>query len=319
MKFSSSASSYLSAFYLAGFYRAGFCLRWVTLLLVFSCAGYLQAQSSISSDASAGSQTSPEAISGVGGQDSFPSVTGAGDESGRGRSGFRHDKSSFSNNSAGSAEWNPFVNDAYQMGMRSSRFGRGGIGGHPANLESLFQMSSKLSQDLDKGFGAGNSGAWGSALGVLPKLNQLERNGLKLPVDSPFGKFQFSYRDQLGQGANALGGIGRGSAQATFNSTGLKDDMLHFSATAMYGGAGSGMGGSSFGSGGATGAGSGMFSAGSMNGAGIGSGGPGGFSAGSMHSSMGEANGGMRGMGGEGGHGRSAEPVPSVSLRLTFK
>jgi hypothetical protein len=248
-----------------------------------------------------------------------------------GRRGSGHDKSSFSTDSPGSAEWNPFLNDAYRMGMRSSRFSSGGLGGHPANLESLFQMSSKLSQDLDKGLGAGNSGALGSALGVLPKLNQLERNGLKLPVDSPFGKFQFSYRDQLGQGPNAMGaGIGRGSAQASFNSTGLKDDMLHFSATAMFGGPGSGMGmgsgmgSSSFESGVGTGAGNGMFSTGNMNGAGIGSGGSGGFAAGSMHGamgsmgSMGDATGGMRGMGGQGGHGH-AEPGPSVSLKLTFK
>lgn len=189
------------------------------------------------------------------------------------------------------------------------------MGGRPENLESLFQMGGKLSQDLEKGFGAGNGGVVGTALGVLPKLNQMERNGLKLPVDSPLGQLQFAYRDQLGKGADAMGGgIGRGTAGATFNSTGLRNDMMHFSASAMFGGTGRGMGsgfgGGSFagtGSGGAGGDANGMFAIGGMNGAGIGSGSS--FGGGMTHG----------GMGGEGGHGHGAENGPSVSLKLTFK
>ena len=204
--------------------------------------------------------------------------------------------------------------------MRGGRFNSGGT-----NLESLFQMGSKLSQDVDKGLGAGNTGVVGTALGVLPKLNQWERNGLKLPMDSSLGKLQFVYRDHLGRGADAMGGgIGRGTAGATFQSTGLKNDMLRFSASTMFGGAGGGMG-SGFGSGSFVGPGSGglggdangMFSMGGMNGAGIGSG-TSGFSAGSMRGGMGDGAGGMRNMGGE-GHGRGAENGPSVSLKLTFK
>jgi hypothetical protein len=249
---------------------------WIGLLLIFCCAHFLGAQSADSSASWKSSQATPADIAGVGG-------------------------------------WNSFSSDLYRTGMhtamRGGRFNSGGT-----NLESRFEMGSKLSQDLDKGLGAGNTGALGTALGVLPKLTQWERNGLKLPVDSSLGKFQFAYRDQLGKGADAMGGgIGRGTAGATFNSTGLRDDMMRFSATAMFGGAGGGMGsggGGSFGataSGGAGGDANGMFSLGSMNGAGIGSGSS--FGGGSMHG----------GMGGESGHGHGAENGPSVSLKLTFK
>jgi len=283
----------------------------------------------------------PAAISGVGNQNASPFASSEAspivprnstrDESGLGGFEGGHNRGSFNETSSGSANWYNALTDAFRFGMRSSRFSGSG-GGHPPNLDSLFQMGSKFSEDAGKELGSGKSG---SPAGVLPDLSQVERNGLKLPVNSSAGKFQFSYRDRLGPGGNAMGGgIGRGSAQATFNSTGLKDDMLHFSATAMFGGAGSGMGssftgsgagGSSFGSGGAFGTGgqgNGMFSVGNMNGAGIGSG-SGGFSAGSMHGDMGgderDGAGGMHGMGGEGGRGHGAESGPSVSLKLTFK
>ena len=237
-----------------------------------------------------------------------------------------HSESGFGSRNGGTrgnaaSPWDRTVADAYQMGIRSARFG----GGTPEDLESLFEMASKMSGDLSKD--VGSNSAMGKALSVLPKLNQIERNGLKLPVSSSHGMFQFGYHDQFGLNGNAMGGgIGRGSAQATYSTSGLKDDMLHFSASAMFGGMGagmgSGMGGSSL-SGGAfssSGGANGMFSMGGMNGVGLGSG-SGSFSTGGMHGGgmgFGGPEGG--GMHGAGGHGKGgAENGPAVSLKLTFK
>jgi hypothetical protein len=204
------------------------------------------------------------------------------------------------------------------------------MSGRALDLDSLFRMTDRLSQDIAKGAGVDRNSAMGNVLGTIPRLDHMERNGLKVPVDSSIGKFQFSYRDVLGQGGNAMGGeIGRGSAQAAFQSKGLKDDMFHFSATAMYDGPGGGGRSSFLGSemsgmsGGSTEGGAGSPFSGGMNGAGIGSGGgamSGGMGGGSMHGAMG---GGA--MGGEAGGmhagnsgSRHGEPGPAVSLKLSF-
>jgi hypothetical protein len=209
----------------------------------------------------------------------------------------------------------------FDFGSGFGSGGRGGMNGRSLDLDSLFRMTDRLSQDIAKGASVDRNSAMGNVLGTIPKLDQMERNGLKLPVDSSLGKFQFSYRDVLGQGGNAMGGeIGRGSAQAAFQSKGLKDDMFHFSATAMYDGPGGGGRSSFLGSemsGGSAGGGAGSPFSGGMNGAGIGSGsGSGGFAGGgSMHGAMGGESGGMHAGNSGSRHG---EPGPSVSLKLSF-
>jgi hypothetical protein len=211
--------------------------------------------------------------------------------------------------------------------------GQGGMKGRSLDLDSLFRMTNRLSQDIAKGAGVDRNSATGNVLGAIPRLDQMERNGLKLPVDSSIGKFQFSYRDVLGQGGNAMGGeIGRGSAQAAFQSKGLRDDMFHFSATAMYEGPGGGgrssflgseMSGSSMGTGSGSPFSSGTYRAGIGSGSSFGSGGfgtGGSMGGGSMHGAMGGG-----GMGGESGGmhagnngSRHGEPAPAVSLKLSF-
>jgi hypothetical protein len=196
------------------------------------------------------------------------------------------------------------------------------MSGRALDLDSLFRMTDRLSQDIAKGAGVDRNSAMGNVLGTIPRLDHMERNGLKVPVDSSIGKFQFSYRDVLGQGGNAMGGeIGRGSAQAAFQSKGLKDDMFHFSATAMYDGPGGGARSSFLGSemnGSSTGPTSSSPFGSGMNGASIGSGG--GFAGGSMgggamHGAMGGEAGGMH----SGNSGsRRGEPAPAVSLKLSF-
>jgi hypothetical protein len=214
--------------------------------------------------------------------------------------------------------------------------GRGGMNGRPLDLDSLFRMTDRLSQDIAKGAGVDRNSATGNVLGAIPRLDQMERNGLKLPVDSSIGKFQFSYRDVLGQDGNAMGGeLGRGSAQAAFQSKGLKDDMFHFSATAMYDGPGGGgrssfmgseISGSSMGTGGGSPFSSGTYGAGIGSGSGSGSFAGGGFASGgfagggsmgggSMHGAMGGESGGLHAGNSGSRHG---EPAPAVSLKLSF-
>jgi hypothetical protein len=186
--------------------------------------------------------------------------------------------------------WNRLLLDAYLMGANAAR--SGGMSGHGMDLSSFMQEGSRLSQDLAQG----HDGALGSALGLMPKLEQVERGGLNFSQSSPMGQFRFTYRDFPGMGGGA--GVGLGSAQASYSS-GLKHDLMHFSATAGLGesmrnggfGAGvsgtSSFGSSSFGSDASSfGAGNGAF------GAGIGSG-PGGMS--SMSGTGHGAFGGMSG------------------------
>lgn len=242
-----------------------------------------------------------------------------------GMSGSAPDSGSFHDNSSNPSGWTRLLLDAFQMGMRSSRFSGSG-GARPVNLDSLFQMGSRVSQDLSSNSGIGESGWAGSALTMLPRLDRLEQTGVRMSENSAHGNFQFSYRDTLGRGGNAMGGeIGRGSAQATYSSPNLKNEMFHFSAAASFGGSGgAGMGagpdGSSFS------ARDGAVSFGSMNGAGIGSSSSGFMSGGmngSSHSSFGPAGsmddpgGGMKGPGG-GAKRSGGGSGPSVSLKLSF-
>jgi len=244
-----------------------------------------------------------------------------------------------SRQSGGNMLLNHLLMDAYQLGMRANQRSAGGSGNSGLDLSSLFQMGSQISSDL----GQGKSGVLGTALGVLLKLNQLSRSGFNLPLNSAAGRFQFSYKDQLGTGGNALGGgIGSGSAQASFTSRSLKNEMFHFSAAAMLGGVGggSGFGGggqSSFMGSGSESGGSGM-SFGSISGsngigAGIGSS-SGGFMRGASATGGGGMMGGGGGMmgggpgpgaGGQGHPGGGGDPKhsgsgsgPSLSLKLTF-
>lgn len=206
-------------------------------------------------------------------------------------------------------------------GIRSGamRQGPGGGGGQgQLNLDSLFRIADQWTQAASRSGGTGSG--LGTALNVLSRAERMRQAGLSLPFASTAGKFNFSYQDSIGHGSNAMGGeIGQGSAQASFNSRSFKNDLMHFSATASYGGMGMGGDGGSGGAtsfnqaGGASGHGSGgdgennPFSGGG-NGGGHGSG------------SMPPPSGGMGGMNmGNGGNHRSGTTAgPTVSLKLSF-
>jgi hypothetical protein len=280
-------------------------------LLFLAGAATLRAQSSPSSpaDSSVASTAGAAADSFTSANSDSPQLPTA--------SGFRPSSAAFTGNSPTTSQWNRLIADIFQLGMRSSHLGGGS---HGADLDSLFGSAGRLSQDLGKAVNANGDNAAGQALTAVSKLGQAGRGGVSVPVSSPVGRFQFSYKDQLGARGNAMGGdIGRGTAQATYNAAGLKNDLLRFSASAVYGGsAGSGFLGSSAMSTGSFSAGSfgSNSSFGNMYGAGIGSGFSNDSSRSFGDSQFGAAHGGPGSAGGMGKHGEATGPT--VSVKLSF-
>jgi hypothetical protein len=102
------------------------------------------------------------------------------------------------------------------------------------------------------------NGAHRAAPGDL-KLDQLTRGDLGMYLKSSVGSFRLSYRDALGARSNGMGGgVGQGSAGASFNSSTFGNGMFNLSAT------------STLGSGSTAGSSRSGFSSGSMNGSGHG-------------------------------------------------
>ncbi len=134
-------------------------------------------------------------------------------------------------------------------------------GGEPDDLESLFQGTNASSFGPGRGSGGvgpGMNGAHGSAPGDL-KLDQLTRGDLGMYLKSSVGSFRLSYRDALSARNNGMGGgVGQGSAGASFNSSTFGNGMFNFSANSMLG------------SGSTAGSSRGGFSSGSMSGRGHG-------------------------------------------------
>jgi len=297
-------------------------LRRFPILLVFSCIGFLspdflRAQGVVSADG--------QGASGIGGLDS----PRGGASSGSG-TGFNAPPSGFGqaggppNSSSSSATlWNHLLLDAFQFGIQSGNLSGGGDGlngggpgygsgpnrsgtGAPGNsidLNFLFRMASGVSSDL----AAGKSGTLHTALGILPKFNQLARGGLNLPFNSSFGSFRLSYQNLVsGVGNTKVARIGEGSPSASFDSSHFRAGKIDFSAAAML-------------SGGTMGGGSGMSAGMSSFG-----GQPGGTTSfgaqteggGPAGGSKGSQGGGPGGPGG--GNGGEKRPAASLSLRLSF-
>ena len=137
-------------------------------------------------------------------------------------------------------------------------------GGKSGDLESLFQGASGTNAPCfghsrgSGGVGPGMNGAHGSVPGDL-KLNQLTKGDLGMYLKSSVGSFHLSYRDALGARSNGMGGgVGQGSAGASFNSSIFGNGMFNLSANSMLG------------SGSTAGSSRGGFSSGSMGGQGHG-------------------------------------------------
>lgn len=159
-------------------------------------------------------------------------------------------------------------------------------GGNSGNLGSLFQLAGDVSRGLD----ASGHANLGTALGVLPTLNQLVRGGLSLPMSSSFGSFRLSYQSPLALGSmmgSRMMTNGYGSGLAAYQSPHARSGRVDFSASALMG----------MGSGGAS------SYRGGQNGG--------------MGGGMGQGGSGGHGPGGHGAGGQS-EPSASVSLHLSF-
>jgi hypothetical protein len=186
-------------------------------------------------------------------------------------SGSAHGRNAQRNASQGFSLWDRTLLDAGQHGggaraSRSStpggqpgspRTGLGSWGAESGDLESLFQGASGTNGPSfghsrgSGGVGPGMNGAHGSAPGDL-KLDQLTRGDLGMYLKSSGGSFRLSYRDALGARSNGMGGgVGQGSAGASFNSSTFGNGMFNLSANSMRGSgsmAGSSRGGFSSGS-----------------------------------------------------------------------
>jgi hypothetical protein len=168
-------------------------------------------------------------------------------------SGSDHGRGAPRNNSQGFSLWDRTPLDAAQhsggaRGSRSSALGgksgssRIGLaswgaesgsvrtdlipwGGEPVDLESLFRGTSASS------FGHGR----GSAPGDL-RLNQLTRGDLRMYLKSSAGSFRLSYQDAYRARSNGLGGgVGQGSAGASFYSPTFGNGIFNLSTTSMRG------------------------------------------------------------------------------------
>ncbi|HWA95466.1 MAG TPA: hypothetical protein VG844_12765 [Terracidiphilus sp.] len=113
------------------------------------------------------------------------------------------------------------------MNRRNSREGS------QFNLASLFQLAN----DASRGFSASGQTQLGSALRLLPALNQFTR-GISLPMNSSFGSFRLSYQSPLhfqGMNGTSLAVHGYGSGLADYESPHMHSGKLDFSASALMG------------------------------------------------------------------------------------
>jgi hypothetical protein len=87
---------------------------------------------------------------------------------------------------------------------------------------------------------AGARGNRGAAPGQMGQMNlgQFLHSMAGMNLNSSLGTFKMSYANGINGTANALGNVGRGSAQATF-TTPTFDGMFNFSAGAASGSGGS--------------------------------------------------------------------------------
>jgi hypothetical protein len=108
---------------------------------------------------------------------------------------------------------------------------------------SPFQGANGACFSCGLGAGAMTSGTMGNRgaglMGQPGQFNQMNlgpftRAAVGMNLGSSLGGFKMSYTNGLNGSANGAGGVGKGSAQATFNSSPF-DGMFNFSAGAMMG------------------------------------------------------------------------------------
>jgi len=265
-------------------------LSFAGLLCVFAvtlCAGILRAQDALPPDSPSPPAPAPESVpapaltpsptpapanlDAAPPANSSPSIPGLKPA----YSSLDHGPRAPRNTGPGFSFWESSPFDAiHQGGARSSRSstpgdnpgsprpGHGSWGSESGSQGFIFQGTSGPSFGPGQGFGGavpGMNGARGPAPGAL-KLDQLTRADLGIYMKSSMGNFRFTYQDALGARRNNLGGgVGQGSAGATFNSSTFGNGIFNLSAT------------STLGSGSMSGSSRGGFSVGPTSGAGRGS------------------------------------------------
>jgi len=171
-------------------------------------------------------------------------------------SGSAHARNAPRNVNQGFSLWDHSPLDAVQHGGGGRASRCSAMSGQPDDLQSLFKGTN--APGFGSGRGSGMNGVHGSAPGDL-KLNQLTRGDLGMYLKSSMGSFRLSYQEAFGSRSRGLGGgVGQGSAGASFNSSTFGNGIFNLSAI------------STLGYGSTAGSSRGGFSSGSMSGAGHG-------------------------------------------------
>jgi hypothetical protein len=202
----------------------------LTMLIVLASPGLIHAQSSPGNSADTQGQTAPLsapalANTATGGSGSAaatkPAIAGAVSGSG---SGLASDGSPASP----AIPWNQSLLDAFQPNGGPGRF----LGlADPTGTRVVLTAAGR-------GTGVRFGGRpQGKPKPVIPNLNQLTRQGMNLRFNSPAGSFRLTYREVFGPRTNALGGgMGMGTAAATYTTSNVGGTLVNFSAAAFMGG-----------------------------------------------------------------------------------
>jgi hypothetical protein len=126
--------------------------------------------------------------------------------------------------------WDRSAAGRFKPGSRGPQISA--TGGHLTDTASLFQPSGTPNALS----GLRGAGINGPPLLSMQKLNQLNSQQMNLRFNSSAGSFRFTYREVFGARANSVGGgVGQGTAAATFSSTNFGGSLFNFSAAALMG------------------------------------------------------------------------------------
>jgi len=132
----------------------------------------------------------------------------------------------------GLAEWNHTLLGAFQLGTRLFR-----MAAPPATASVLLPAQARVSAVLRfSAFGPPPRVTMESIAKVL-KMDQLQRQGMNVNLNSAYGSFRLQYREVFSARANTLGGgVGQASAAATYTSPRFgAGRLMDFSAAALMG------------------------------------------------------------------------------------
>jgi hypothetical protein len=136
----------------------------------------------------------------------------------------------------GLADWDHTLLGAFQLGARLIRLSvTAPIYSGPAPDSVIARAHPQASTVVH--FSASAPHAPLDEIAKALKIDQLQRQGMNVRLNSPFGNFRLTYREVFGGRANSLGGgVGQASAAATFTTPRFgTGGMFDFSAAALMG------------------------------------------------------------------------------------